>query len=209
MAMAQPQDSQQRRHTPAIDQFRQWMHKNVLYAVSPAADANDGNEDVRCTFVPVGEAKKYLQANNHIALDDILYELFSEPPVDSETILSNYVAVFCILLDIEEGATIADFVHYDHNDQQLPFDQEPSGLPPGNGTKFRDKQLRFCVPAFQKLMARHYTEERILPISMKEKLAGGGTSTIHKIKLHGEYNKLLSGQSTAVSTFLSRPAIYD
>jgi hypothetical protein len=176
------------------------MRTNLLYAV-PYSDTEE-----RSTFLPISNAKAYLAENNHVRLDDILDALFSpeEPPVDSATILSNYTAMFCILVDMGHGAAIGEFVNHDHNDGQLPFDphHEPPGLPPVTDGEFFKKfcsiQFQFCVPTFPKNMARRFGSDRILPIREKRKLADGGSAIIYEIKLHGSYNKLLGGLSTAV-----------
>lgn len=191
------------RYTGHVHDFLKWMRTNVLYAVSSA------DTEERSAFLPISDAKAYLAEDNHVKLDDILDELFSplEPPVDSGTILSNYTAMFCILIDMGHGAAIGEFVNHDHNDQQLPFDphrESPAGLPPDTEgdffEKFCSRQFKFCVPTFPKNMARHYGPDRILPISKKRKLADGGNAIIYEIKLHGSYNKLLGGLSTAVYT---------
>jgi hypothetical protein len=201
--MAQPQPSPlQRNHIPPIHDFLEWLRDNVLLAIK------DSRTQEIASFVPVNEAKAYLAENRSTRLEDILDELFNplEPPFDSDTILNSYVAVFCILLEMEKGTAIADFVNHDLNDQKLPFDpnhEPPPGFPPDTGAGgfyklFCERQWRFCVPSFQKNMGKVFQVDRILPIAYNEKIADGGSGAIiQMIKLHSSYN-LLAGRTTVV-----------
>jgi hypothetical protein len=158
--------------------------------------------------VPVDDARAYLEEGNPTRLFDILDELFHPqvPPVDYNTILKQCVAIFCILIDMEMGASIQDFVIYGLNDQKLPFDsrqEPPPGFPPDTGAGgfyglFCKCQWRFCVPLFEKNMARVFEVDRILPIASWEKVADGSSgSIIHAIRLHSSYNQL-SGHTSMV-----------
>jgi len=155
--------------------------------------------------VPISDAKAYLAENKLTKLDDILDELFHplELPFDSVTILDNYVAVFCILLEMDKGTVIADFVKYELNDWKLPFDpdDEPSpGFPTDSDAVgfyelFCKIQWRFCVPSFEKDMTRAFEVDRILPIAKIEMIVDSGSALIQMIRLHNSYNSLIVDSS--------------
>jgi len=160
------------------------------------------------SFVPVDDARAYLAKGNPTRLADILDELFpaQKPPVYDTIVLKKYVAVFCILFEMGKGTSICDFVIYDLNDQKLPFDpgyEPPSGFPPGTGAGdfyelFCKTQWRFCVPIFEKNMARFFPINQILPIASIEKIGDRESGAmIQAIRLHSSYNHL-AGRTSIV-----------
>jgi len=151
--------------------------------------------------MPLNAVKDYLEADRNARLHQILVALFEpeEPQVYADEILQNFIAIFCILLEIGGGKYIGSFTStWDLCDQRLPFDplRAPSPFPivPEDNRffeRFCEKQWRFCVPNFQFPMIRiHFEEKRILPIIQKDLIAGGGSAMLYRIRLHGSYNKL-------------------
>lgn len=117
-----------KRDQPLTTEFLDFIHVNQLYAQT------DAEKEERTAFVPLLDVKDYLEARQHARLRDILEELFApnEPPVDTDTILRNYVAVFCILVEIGRGEAILSLVQLHYcTDRNLPFDSshQPRGWP--------------------------------------------------------------------------------
>lgn len=182
-----PLRGQRGRHVTA---FQQWMKSSVLFSVT---DLDSG--DLK-PFLSIQDAKNYLAHQNNARLDEILSELFPDVlPIDASTILDEFAAVFCILIELNSGSTISEFVNLNWNDQRLPC--EPSDavftdFGEAFHRRFCDVQMKFCVPSFKPKMHRKYDKSRLLPISKARKLSDqGGDATMYEIEVHGEYNKLL------------------
>jgi len=159
-------------------------------------------------FMPIDEVKNYLSENRHSKLREILSVLFpdSDDVIPSD-IVPNYVAVFCILLQISEGKYMKHFRSYDSlRDDALPFDphRPPPNWPkntsdPAFLQKFCDHQWKFCVPVLQRpLSDKHFESDRVLPITFKQTLSTGASASLWLIKLHPSYNGLVQRDATAV-----------
>ncbi|CZR54400.1 uncharacterized protein PAC_04284 [Phialocephala subalpina] len=182
------------------------MTHSVLYAVI------DPDVEERKAFIPIPDAKAHLAYQGRV--DDILLEITGSTisPIDAETILSEYVAVLCILIEIEKGAAISEFVRRGWNDHQLPCgpNVDDLGFPFRDGDlhqKFCHVQMKFCVPDFSRNMHGDFDETRILPISRKRKISDhGGGATLYEVRVHGIYNKLHTdvGDSLLKDTFALR-----
>ena len=154
------------------------------------------------------EAKKYLNENRQRRLRDIISVLFpdSDDIIPSD-ILPNYVAVFCILLQISMGKWMKHFRLYDTlRDAALPFDPDhpPSNWPRNTGDpaflrKFCEQQWRFCVPILQRPFSdRHFEDRRVLPIIFKQTLSNGGSASLWLVRLHSSYNELITRDPSSV-----------
>jgi hypothetical protein len=178
------------RYDPISD-FLKWLSENESHAVGDI-DAGSGS-----SFVYLGTVKTYLEENDREKLAEILDVLFQDDGgPDQEELLTHYLAVFCILLQIGKGEYIDHFVDHEIHDQ---FEFDPEHIPPkfpsvsGDETfyqMFCEAQWRFCVPDFKENMKKIFHPKRTLPIVEKRLLATGGSARIYIIKLHNSYDKL-------------------
>jgi len=203
--MAQPQRGPQSH----VEDFLEWLRKNQAYSRS-----DPDTEARRRAFVPICEAKKYLEADDGEKLEDILDELFpNDQQPDSKTLLDKYVAVFCILLKIGHGPAISILIRKELHDHKLLFDptHQPEGFPQdATDTNFYhnfcEEQRVFHAPDFENQMDKEFDAKRILPIVDKKQIATGGSAFLYEIRIHPAYNKLLSdGYSFAVT--VRKPSI--
>ncbi len=187
--MAQPTER------PEIQTFLTWLKINCEKAVV------DSNSEVGPEFVPLKTVRDYLGANNNAELEKIITAVFYPRgvPVDIDDILQNYLQIFCILVDIGKARFLEVFSSHDLSDRLLPFDPESSPpthfpLDPTDQQLYQtfcDKQWRFCAADFRFPMSRTtFPDKRVLPIISKERIAGGGSAILYKIRLHSSYNKL-------------------
>ncbi|KAL9131378.1 MAG: hypothetical protein Q9175_006779 [Cornicularia normoerica] len=148
-------------------------------------------------FIPYPDVEAYFRDIQTIK--KLLAALFPNgvPHVDPEMIRKKYAKVFLILLLTGNGRFIGAFVRHDSLcDQYLPFRSRPERFPQKAAdtdffTSFYRRQWEFCVPIFQHAMNLQFDEkDLILPIISKEKIGGGGSAIVYKIKLHPAYNNL-------------------
>lgn len=178
-----------------IQAFVDWVRGNSKYAVL------DPNSEERRAFMPLKTLQEYFKEDSSARLKKLLAAVFEpkDPPIDPDEILENYTQTFCILVEIGKGRFIERFSTRSLGDRMLPF--EPDHAPPLHFPtdttdtqfykKFCNKQWKFCVPDFKTPMTNiRFHPERILPIVSKEKIAGGGSAMLYKIKLHNSYNWL-------------------
>jgi hypothetical protein len=193
---------------PVIQGFLNWVRRARVYAVLEPT----GQE--RRAFVPIQKLETYFTERDRQRLIEILDAVFlpEDPPLYSENITPKYTAVFSILLHINKGRYIKDFTKYGAlSDARLPFDPDdpPPKFPistedPNFFSRFCDEQWKFCAPTFQRhMLDEQFEGKRTLPITYKERLGGGGSGTLYKIKIHKHYNELILDESKAV-----RPTLY-
>lgn len=159
-------------------------------------------------FVPIDEIKAYFEDQQCTEFFSILSALFpSGLKIYPKEILPKYTAVFCILLYIGRGQYIDYFRHYNSlSDAALPFNpaHPPANIPhaaedPGFLNRFCEEQWRFCAQVLEdNLEDKHFESERVLPIISKQRLAGGRSANLWKIKIHPSYNKIISKEEKAV-----------
>jgi hypothetical protein len=174
-----------------IHNFLKWLSENEILAV------DDSFPGTGCSFVSLGAVKSQLEKNGRERLNAILDILFEDGGgPDPTELLCNYVAVFCILLQIGKGHYIEHFVDHEIHDQR-EFDPEhiPPKFPSSQGDddfykRFCEAQWRFCVPDFKENMKKVFHDRRNLPIIEKRLVASGGSARISIIKLHSSYDKL-------------------
>lgn len=185
---------------PDIQHFLGWVQKNNVYAVQ------DPDTDERRAFIPLTVVEEHFREDSNARLKELLAAVFppndfpNGSPVDPDEIFENYIRIFCILVEIGKGRFIEFFSSWGYGDTMLPFD--PDHIPaasqfpidtsdPEIYQKFCNKQWRFCAPDLKSPMTNvRYHPNRILPIIGKERIAGGGSAILYKIKVHSSYNKL-------------------
>jgi hypothetical protein len=194
---------------PALHSFFQWESQSCVEVVADLAT------DEKAYFLPLERVRSYFTADDR--LDKILSEVFESeyPPIDSELVLRDHTAVFCILLRIGQGSSIEHFARYEElSDRRLPFDSShpPPGFPddePNFLRRFCEEQWTYCVPVFNDYMLhKHFGRERLLPITSKVPYGTEGSAHKYAIKLYGPYNRLLSArqrqQSVGFSSYSTR-----
>jgi hypothetical protein len=185
----------QRDEHPDIQTFLEWVRKNIEYAVL------DPNREERRAFIPLKTIQEHFTEDGGARLNDLLAAVFTprDPPVDPDDILENYTTIFCILIEIGKGRFIENFSSWGLGDRMLPFesgDPPPSHFPtdtddPNFYEKFCERQWKFCALEFKARMTNiRCHPDRILPIVSKERITGGGSAMLYRIKLHSAYNKL-------------------
>jgi hypothetical protein len=180
---------------PDIQGFLEWVRRNSEYAV------RDPNSEERRAFIPLKTVREYFKEEGGARLKELLLTIFApnDPPVDPDDILENYTQIFCILIEIGKCRFIGSFTSWGYGDRMLPFDPDhppPSYFPtdttdPKFYEKFCNKQWKFCVPELKSpMMNIRFHPDRILPIVSKDKITGGGSAILYKIKLQSSYNRL-------------------
>jgi hypothetical protein len=194
---------------PALRNFFQWESQSCVEVVADLAT------DEKAYFLPLETVKSYFTADDK--LDKILSEVFESEyaPVDSELVLRDHTAIFCILLRIGQGSYIEHFARYEElSDRRLPFDSShpPAGFPddePNFLQRFCEEQWMYCVPIFDDYMLhKHFGRQRLLPITSKVSYGTEGFAHKFVIKLYGPYNRLLPAgqrqQSVGFSSYSTR-----
>ncbi|KAF4634094.1 hypothetical protein G7Y89_g4015 [Cudoniella acicularis] len=185
-------------HDPETQNLLAWIQRSSCPSVS---EINHDEKREKRSFVPLRAVEAYLEENRNERLNRLLTEVYQpeHPPTYPEAILRRYTSVFCILLEIGKGNLIHHFTEHDSlRDSRLPFD--PSVPPPQLSKtsvdeetyqKFCDKQWRYAVPIFERLLDKSFSPEQILPIVHREPLGlGQGGAKIWRIAIHEDYNRL-------------------
>ncbi|KAI4948051.1 hypothetical protein J4E91_006044 [Alternaria rosae] len=113
-----------------------------------------------------------------------------------DIVRTRYLAVFSILLSINQGIYLPTFVQYDHMaDEGLPF-LTCDAWPEVSKTifnEFYEAQWRFCPKRFMfgQLHDTWLHKDIVVPLKEKEILDDGVDSIIFKIELFEEYNHLI------------------
>jgi hypothetical protein len=186
-----------------IQGFLECVRRARVYAVLEPS----GQE--RRAFVPIQKLETYFTEHNRQSLNELLDAAFfpEDAPLYAENITPKYTAVFTILLHINKQRYIKEFTkHGALSDSHLPFDPDdpPPKFPistedPNFFSRFCDEQWKFCAPTFQRhMLDEQFESKRILPITYKERLGGGGSGTLYKIKIHKLYNELIEDESKMV-----------
>jgi hypothetical protein len=195
-------------YEPAIQSFLSFLDRvSSFEVVNP--DPPEG--PIRLGFVPLNKVKAYLQDNGQEKLNQIIAALFPRGDgIYPNDVLPDNIAVFCTLLKISKGAWIKYFRHHRSlRDAALHFDpaSQPLNWPEDTGDpeflkKFCEQQWKFCVPVMrQPFVDQHFPKDLILPIIYKTALGSGGSATLWKIKLHPDYNNLITEEEKAVGSF--------
>ena len=174
-----------------IQEFYQW------YEGARCQSKGDYSAESGRWFVPDVQIQEYFQNLSTIRrLIRAVYHDADFLPVGPKEIRDNHSKVFFILILIGKGHLVNLFVRHDGlGDRSLPFKTPERPFPllptdPGFFSSFYDKQWEFCVPTFRDNMNKDFEDQTILPITQKERLAGGGSATTYKISMHPAYDKL-------------------
>lgn len=193
----------------ALHEFFRWESQSWVEVV------RDLTTDEKAYFMPLENLRTYFKADDSKKLNRILCEVFGStfPPVDSDFILRDHTAVFVILLRIGQGRLIEHFAQYEElSDRRLPFD--PTNPPrellditedPDILGRFCEKQIMYCVPAFNSNMVNRNFGRRLLPITQSKETQGiEGLAGRYVIKVYGPLNKLVPAGQEAVSDSFPR-----
>ena len=194
---------QPRRHE-ALDEYFKWESQSWVEVVA------DMETDEKANFMPLDSLKSYFSADDCRRMNKILCEVFNSafPPVDSEFVLREHIAVFCILLSIGQGTYIEHFARYEElSDRRLPFDpyHPPMGFPapdddPTFLQQFCEMQRMYCVPVFDAhMLHKHFDDQRLLPITSRQARGTEGMSDRFVIQVYGPYNKLIPAAQKTVT----------
>ncbi|KAH6639930.1 kinase-like domain-containing protein [Truncatella angustata] len=117
--------------------------------------------------------------------------------VNIKTISEFYLRVFSTLVYIDYAAWLEDFTAEQLHDQKLPCDTIPPHwleIPHANDkwNKFNKYQWVFFPFTFNPnlLLNTRLDPQIILPLEQTQLLVDGNTASVHKIKVHPEYNEL-------------------
>jgi hypothetical protein len=182
---------------PPIVDFIEWFNSNRTNGILSSSP------DVKHPFMPLPMLTDHLRTP--YKLDRILKALFQarEPSVTAEEIWQKgMIRILAILILIGKGRHIERCAYYSNlRDINLPFVEQPAHFPPSTDETnsiweaFHKKQWQLCAHEFTYQTMTHLEEHTILPIIERTKLAEGGSATVHKIKLHAAYDKLVSRYS--------------
>lgn len=184
---------------PDHDQVLQDLLRWLASPEVNCEEAGEGNVDNARTFVPFPSLADFF--NKPRRVQRLLEALFSQrDPADlpdCDTIRSEYLKIFSILLLIGRGQFIKHVVLYDLGDRYLPFLNQPRNFPVSTGYPnfwdlFHRQQWRFCAPELRPQSDRYFDKDYILPIIQKQRIGSGGNAIVYKIAVHEAYNKLVS-----------------
>lgn len=143
-----------------------------------------------------------------LKIREILNDLLPSQYLDAEYIWQYYRRGFAILLSIDEGRMIRQFVEYSTlQDKHLPFlGPPPADFPASSDgklfTSFYKRQWKYLPMELVYRMRGPIPPDMILPIRVKEKLGRGVSANVHKIEVDREYNRL--GHSVGEATAKGR-----
>ncbi|KNG49609.1 mitosis inhibitor protein kinase swe1 [Stemphylium lycopersici] len=142
-------------------------------------------------FIPRYSLKGYLTREK---IEKIL-NIYAIDILKSGTIEKSYLAVFAILLRIDEATSIPSFIRRnDLSDTHLPFRNSDHWPDPCKRffAKFSRLQWEFCVEDFapDRLDDKELDDQSILPILTQKPLKEGPDSWTYKIQIHPDYNSL-------------------
>ena len=183
--------TQQPDNNPHIQDHFTWVNKARLQGIGSTIGLV-----IDRPFIPDPDIEAYFDSVQPIK--KLVAALFPDDAtqVDLEAIRKKYAKVFLILLRIGKGSFITSFLRYDSlSDQYLPFRLRPDRFPASTADakffeSFYEHQWEFCARRFEHAIHQQFDDHLILPIIEKEKLGGGGSAVVHKIKLHAAYNNL-------------------
>lgn len=153
-------------------------------------------------FIPAGEVAAYLHHPGR--LQAILVALFGDDGghIVPRELRARYSVVFAILVSIDHGKYIGNFISHDALcDARLPFTERPKRFPLDQGApdvffeKFSAAQARFCAPKFTEGHHKFEWDER-LPFLEKMFIDDGGSAKVYRVKLHAEHDQLHRPQSS-------------
>lgn len=126
----------------------------------------------------------------------ILLDYYGISDVSCDTIHEDYLAVFGILITINQTKFIACFIQYEElADNRLPFHDKSQWLPECCVffDEFKKAQWEFCAQEFRagRLGDKRLHPDRVIPITARHCLNKGLDSIVEVIDIHPDYNCLL------------------
>lgn len=187
----------QRDDLQPIQAFLQWEA-----AQSTGRNGTQGAQnDKQAKYIQYSALKEYMSKPN--TLEKLLGALFPDgyDAPDADSIREHWLRPFAILVSINHGQMINAFRRRDDlEDEKLPLRSKPANFPMSSIVNssgpvnlwdlFYERQWKFCPKKLEFNMESDLDERYILPFEVKEKLGRGGSSSVHKIVVDGEYNKL-------------------
>jgi hypothetical protein len=192
--------SRQPTHLTAVQAFYAWI-KNPRVAIAQYEDTA-GLDD----FIPAGEVQAYL-CEDPSRLTAILTALFGSE--DSRwrgrmrEIVNRYSVVFAILVSIDHGQHILNFLPYEILcDDRLPFEARPAKFPwaPSDSgelfDRFQEAQSRFCAVMFNRNSTPVFDDGQPMPYLSKELLDEVGSAKVYKVQIHASHDMLQSSSAS-------------
>lgn len=185
-------------HGAMLEAFLRFLEKSSIEGTCGSACAR---------YMPATPLKEYLRRN----IDDILRAV--SIPQDlalyfAHDIVESYSQVFAILVSINKGHYIYDFVKQDElSDRRLPFEHN-KGFPRRDDffEEFDLKQWHFCAPTLKYHSHRKFGEKCILPFQRAGSPIFGNSGSVYKISVRSEYDLLcplsMSGQVRSIYSAL-------
>lgn len=185
---------------PPLQEFKAWIWEERVTGSENTDDLED--------FIPAGDVRAYLHQPGK--LKEILTALFGESGrhINLVRLKARYSVVFAILVSIDRGEYIGNFIHHDAlSDARLPFAERPTRFPLDRGAPdqedaffdhFSAVQARFCAPRFEPGYYKFEKEER-LPFLKKVFLDDGGSARVFRVELHAEHDFLHESPSDSDS----------
>lgn len=175
--------------TQPLHDFKKWIWKERV--AGSQGDYTAGLDD----FVPAGEVEAYLRQPGK--LREILSALLKDDSddIDAQQLVDRYSVVFAILVCIDYGAYIGNFLpHESLRDARLPFVEKPrrfpdQGLSDAFFQQFQREQARFCAPKIYEGHHEFEKDER-LPFLEKKCVGAGGSAKVYRVKLHASHDYL-------------------
>ena len=127
---------------------------------------------------------------------EILEALFPNDKVDAYYIWENFRRGFAILLSINQGNMVRNFIRYGQlTDHSLPFtDGALEHFPTSDSVDlFKDfsrRQWRYFPLEMSYMMSGPIPHDAILPFRVRERLSRSQSATVNKIEVDQDYNKL-------------------
>lgn len=188
----------------AVEAFFRWEDDSKVGVVA------DLRTKEKKLFLPQQLVQTYFTVNDCKELNEILTNVFRTdyPPIDSDLILREHTAIFCILLRLGQGDQIEHFARYEElSDRRLPFDEThpPGEFPtvdndPTFLSRFCEIQFTYCVPILDShMLHKHFGQQRLLPIQSCRSHGLQYPSNRFVITLHESHNKLLPAGVDKVS----------
>ena len=175
-------------HTASIQRFLEWQGTSFRMGTLGPKEEESGQ------YIPRSALDSYF--NSHSRVKEILNDILPGQYVDASYVWNHYRRGFAILLSINEGSYIREFVeHPELQDLRLPFSETPpKGFPASSEStlfaSFYHQQWRYFPLDLMYKMRGEIPQKAILPIRVQQKLGRGVSATVYKIEVDEEYNKL-------------------
>ena len=180
-------------HLRVLQDFQHWLQKiTVTYTVT----SEDGTVE-NYSFVPQAAVESKFKHDDYSfaqGLRDAVVQ-FERHTIMPRDIAENCPRIFCILLILNQGEYISEFLRDDTlHDALLPFLSRPANFPivyEDFFTEFDHRQWEFCATVMKNMNDIKVKDERILPYISRHMVSDRGVSaTIDKVEIHKDYDQL-------------------